>query len=156
MKNILAAVLYFLTLSAASQDKAETKKLNVYGRDGKTIIARVLVDASVKNNLFLIKSIQKKDSTNNYITTFYLGNKETDALLNAKLLLSFNKPVTAVTPSFTTAFNNVSGLSEDHNTYIFKAGRLERDPGSAIVISFTIISKEKIVTELSGLDGILQ
>jgi hypothetical protein len=156
MKNLLATVLCFLALSAASQDKTETKELNVYGRDGKTIIAKVLVDASVKSNLFLLKSIQKKDSTNNYITTFYLGNKETSSLLNIRLVLKFNKPVTAVTPAFTMAFNNVNGLSEDHNTYLFKSGRLERDSGSAIVISFTIKSKEKVVTEISGLDGVLQ
>jgi hypothetical protein len=156
MKNILAAILCFLVLSAASQDKTETKGLNVYGRDGKTIIAKVLVDASVKSNLFLVKSIQKKDSIGNYITTFYLGNKETAPLLNIRLLLRFNKPVTSVMPSFTTAFNNINGLSDDHSTYVFKSGRLERDSRSAIVISFTIKSKDTIVTEISGLDGVLQ
>ena len=156
MKNILAAILCFLVLSVASQDKTETKGLNVYGRDGKTIIAKVLVDASVKSNLFLVKSIQKKDSIGNYITTFYLGNKETAPLLNIRLLLRFNKPVTSVMPSFTTAFNNINGLSDDHSTYVFKSGRLERDSRSAIVISFTIKSKDTIVTEISGLDGVLQ
>ncbi|HTD40118.1 MAG TPA: hypothetical protein VK671_05820 [Mucilaginibacter sp.] len=156
MKNLVAAILCFLTLCASSQDKTDKKEINVYGRDGKTVIARVLVDATVKNNLFLIKTIQKKDSANNYITKFYLGNKGTDPVLNMRLLLRFSKPVTSVMPSFSTAFNNMNGLSEDRNTYVFKAGRLERDAGSVIVISFTIKSKDRIVTEISGLDGVLQ
>jgi hypothetical protein len=59
-------------------------------------------------------------------------------------------------PSFTTAFNNINGLSDDHSTYVFKSGRLERDSRSAIVISFTIKSKDTIVAEISGLDGVLQ
>ena len=156
MKNILTAIFCFWTLCASSQAKTETKELNVYDRDGKTVIAKVLVDASVKSNLFLIKSVQKKDSTNNYITKFYLGNKGIDPVLNMRMLLRFNRPVVSVMPSFATAFNNMNGLSEDHNTYVFKAGRLERDPGSVIVISFTIKSKDRIVTEISGLDGVLQ
>jgi len=156
MKNLLAAVLCFCALGALSQDKTEPKVLNVYGQDGKTVIAKVLVDASVKSNLFLVKSIRKKDSIGSYITTFYLGNKETAPLLNIRLLLRFNTPVTSVMPSFTTAFNNINGLSDDHSTYVFKSGRLERDSRSAIVISFTIKSKDTIVTEISGLDGVLQ
>jgi hypothetical protein len=156
MKNLLAVVLCFWALGALSQDKTEPKAVNVYGQDGKTLIAKVLVDASVKSNLFLVKSIQKKDSIGNYITTFYLGNKETAPLLNIRLLLRFNKPVTTVMPSFTTAFNNINGLSDDHSTYVFKSGRLERDSRSAIVISFTIKSKDTIVAEISGLDGVLQ
>jgi hypothetical protein len=156
MKNLLATVLCFWALGALSQDKTEPKAISVFGRDGKTIIAKVLVDTSVKSNLFLVKSIRKKDSIGNYITTFYLGNKETAPLLNIRLLLRFNKPVTSVMPSFTTAFNNINGLSDDHNTYVFKSGRLERDSQSAIVISFAIKSKDTIVTEISGLDGVLQ
>jgi hypothetical protein len=155
MKGLLAAVLCFYAFAVAAQSKtSEGKELNVYARDGKTVIAKVIVNSSASSKLFLIKSIQKKD-TANYITTFYLGNKETGPLLDTRILLRFSKSVTSVTPSFSSAFHNMDGLAEDHNTYVFKAGRLERDAGSVIVISFVIKSKDRIVTEISGLDGII-
>lgn len=156
MKTLLAVIICLWAHVVSSQDKTVIKDLSVYSRDGESVIAKVLVEAKAKGNLFLIKATQKKDSTNNYITRFYLGNKGSGPVLHMRLLLRFTKPVIAVTPSFTTAFNNMSGLSEDHNTYTFKSGRLERDSGSVIVISFTIKSKERMVTEISGLDGILQ
>ena len=150
-------ILCSLALGASSQTKtAEVKELNVYGHDGKTLIAKVIADPNAHSNLFLIKSVQKKDSVNNFVTHFYLGNKGTGPLLNIRLLLKFSEPVNSVEPSFTTSFNSLNGLAEDHNTYSFKAGRLERDAGSVIVISFTVKSKDRVVTEISGLDGILQ
>jgi hypothetical protein len=156
MKGLLIAVFCFYAFAVAAQSKtSEGKELNVYARDGKTVIAKVIANSPTSSKLFLIKSIQKKDTANNYITTFYLGNKETGPLLDTRILLRFSKPVTTVTPSFSAAFNNMDGLAEDHNTYVFKAGRLERDAGSVIVISFVIKSKDRAVTEISGLDGIV-
>lgn len=156
MKGLLVAVLCFYALVVVSQSKTgEGKELNVYARDGKTVIAKVIVNSPASSKLFLIKSIQKKDTTNSYITTFYLGNKETGPLLDERILFKFNKPVTSVTPSFSSAFHNMDGLAEDHNTYVFKAGRLERDAGSVIVISFVIKSKDRVITEISGLDGVI-
>jgi hypothetical protein len=156
MKGLLTAVLCFYAFAATAQSKiSEGKQLNVYARDGKTAVAKVIVNSPASSKLFLIKSIQKKDTANNYITTFYLGNKETGPLLNTRILLRFSKPVTTVAPSFSAAFNNMDGLAEDHNTYVFKAGRLERDSGSVIVISFVIKSKDRVITEISGLDGII-
>jgi hypothetical protein len=156
MKGLLAAILCFCAFAVAAQNKtSEGKELNVYARDGKTVIAKVIANSPASSKLFLIKSIQKKDTANNYITTFYLGNKETGPLLDTRILLRFSKPVTTVTPSFSAAFRNMDGLAEDHNTYVFKAGRLERDAGSVIVISFVIKSKGRVVTEISGLDGII-
>ncbi|MBV8391136.1 MAG: hypothetical protein JO080_15125 [Mucilaginibacter sp.] len=156
MKSFFTAILILCTLIVFAQEKSTQKELNVYARDGKTVIAKVLLDSAVKNNLFLIKSIQKKDSTNNYITSFYFGNKETSPLTDIRILLEFSKPVISVMPHFTTAFKAMNGLSDDHNTYMFKAGRLERDAGSSIVIYLTIKSKDRVVTEISGLDGVLQ
>ena len=156
MKGLLVAVFCFYAFAVAAQSKTgEGKELNIYARDGKTVVAKVIINSLASSKLFLIKSIQKKDTTNNYITTFYLGNKETGPLLDTRILLRFSKPVNSVTPSFSTAFNNMDGLAEDHNTYVFKAGRLERDAGSVIVISFVIKSKDRVVTEISGLDGII-
>ena len=156
MKGLLTAVFCFYTITVTAQNKVnEGKDLNVYGRDGKTVIAKIITNSPASSKLFLIKSIQKKDTSNNYITTFYLGNKETGPLLDTRILLKFSKPVISVTPSFSSAFHNMDGLAEDHNTYVFKAGRLERDSGSAIVISFVIKSKERVITEISGLDGII-
>lgn len=157
MRNILVTIICLCTIEAIAQSKiTELKVLNAYGRDGKTIIAKVLPQGTAKSKLFLIKSMEKEDSVNNYVTTFYFGNKETGSLANIRVLFKFSKPAISVMPHFQTAFNNVSGLAEDHNTYLFKAGRLERDAGSAVVIYFTIKSKDRIVTEISGLDGILQ
>jgi hypothetical protein len=156
MKGLLIVVLCFCGLAAASQNKTtEAKEFNVYGRDGKSVIAKVIVNSPASSKLFLIKSIQKRDSTNNYLTTFYLGNKATGPLIDTRILLRFSKPVTTVTPSFSASFNHMDGLAEDHNTYVFKAGRLERDAGSVIVIWFVIKSKDRVVTEISGLDGII-
>ncbi|WP_426668609.1 hypothetical protein ACPPVU_20540 [Mucilaginibacter sp. McL0603] len=156
MKGLLFATLCFYALAATAQSKTgEGKELNIYARDGKTVIAKVIVNSPASSKLFLIKSIQKKDSANNYVTTFYLGNKEAGPLLDTRILLKFSKPVISVTPSFSAAFHNMDGLAEDHNTYVFKAGRLERDAGSVIVISFVIKSKDRVITEMSGLDGII-
>lgn len=156
MKKLLVAILCIWALSVSAQNKtSEPSELNVYGRDGKSIIGKVVVSTPAAK-LFLLKSVQKKDSSNHYITTFYLGNKDAASLSDIRILMKFNKPVIAVAPSFSTAFNSVNGLADDHLSYSFKAGRLDRDPGSAVVISFAIKSKEKIVTEIDGLDGILQ
>jgi hypothetical protein len=156
MKRLLIIMLCFYALGAIAQSKTNTaKQLNVYGRDGKTVIGRVIVNTTSASKLFLLKSTQKKDSANNYITTFYLGNKETTPLLDARILMKFSKPVIDVMPTFSAAFNSLSGLSDDHITYIFKAGRLDRDPGSVVVISFDIKSKDRVITEISGLDGIV-
>lgn len=157
MRSFLTAALCFWAFGAVSQNKAgETKEFNAYGRDGKTIIAKVLTNNSAKCNLFLVKVIQRDESANNYATTIYFGNKGTGPLTDIRILLKFSKPVVSVMPHFATAFKSTNGLSDDHNTYAFKAGRLERDAGSAIVIYFTIKSKDRIITEVSGSDGILQ
>jgi hypothetical protein len=156
MKRLLIIILCLGVIDARSQSISHVKELNVYGENGKSVIGKVITGTSVKTNLFLLHAIQKKDSANNYIITFYLGNKETAPLLNARVLMKFSRRVIAVTPAFSTAFTSTSGLSDDHLTYAFKAGRLERDPGSVVIISFTIKSKERVVTEISGLDGIEQ
>lgn len=156
MKNLLTAVLLLCSVVAAAQDKSSQKEYNAYDRDGKTIVAKVLVNAGTKSKLFLIKSLQREGTGNTYVTTLYFGNKETGPLADTRILFKFSKPVISVMPHFATAFKSMNGLAEDHNTYTFKAGRLERDAGSAIVIYFTIKSKERIVAEISGLDGILQ
>lgn len=156
MKSLLTAILLLCTVMVPAQDKSAQKELNAYGRDGKIIIAKVLLNNSAKSNLFLIKTIQREESENSYVTTIYFGNKGTGALTNLRILLKFSKPVISVMPHFATAFKNVTALADDHNTYLFKACRLERDAGSAIVIYFTIKSKDRIITEISGLDGILQ
>lgn len=156
MKSLLTVIVLLCTISATAQDKSAQKELNAYDRDGKTIVAKVLVNNDIKSHLFLIKSLQREDSANNTITTLYFGNKETGPLTGTRILLKFSKPVVSVMPHFTTAFKSMNGLAEDHNTYTFKAGRLERDAGSVVVIYFTIKSKERVITEVSGLDGIFQ
>jgi hypothetical protein len=156
MKSFLTAILTFCTVVVTAQDKSTPKEYNAYDRDGKTIVAKVLVNSGTKSKLFLVKSLQRESTGNSYITTLYFGNKETGPLADTRILLKFTKPVISVMPHFATAFKSMNGLAEDHNTYTFKAGRLERDAGSAIVIYFTIKSKDRIVTEISGLDGILQ
>ncbi|MBS1521248.1 MAG: hypothetical protein JST50_09635 [Bacteroidetes bacterium] len=156
MRNLITVTLLLCTIVVTAQDKTTRKEYNAYDRDGKTIVAKVLVSSNLKSHLFLIKSLQREDSSSNYITTLYFGNKETGPLTDTRILLKFSKPVISVMPHFATAFKSINGLAEDHNTYTFKAGRLERDAGSAIVIYFTIRSKDRIITEISGLDGILQ
>jgi len=156
MQNFLTAILLLCTVVATAQDKSTSKEYNAYDRDGKTIVAKVLVNAGIKSKLFLIKSLQRESTGNSYVTTLYFGNKETGPLTDTRILLKFSKPVISVMPHFATAFKSTNGLAEDHNTYTFKAGRLERDAGSAVVIYFTIKSKDRVVTEISGLDGILQ
>ncbi|MDB5154965.1 MAG: hypothetical protein JWR54_3716 [Mucilaginibacter sp.] len=156
MRKLLAFILCTWVVGTMAQSKINAAKpLNVYGRDGKTVIAKVIVNTGAASKLFLLKSVQRKDTSNNYITTFYLGNKETTPLLDARILMKFSKPVIDVMPSFSAVFNSVSGLSDDHITYIFKAGRLDRDPGSVVVISFDIKSKDRVITEITGLDGIV-
>lgn len=157
MRNLLIIILCFWIVDVKSQSKtSDVKELNVYGHDGKSVIGKLIVNTSVPTKLFLLKSIQKKDTSDNYITTFYLGNKEATPLAAARIFMKFNKPVITVTPSFSAAFNNVNALADDHLTYFFKASQLNRDPGSVVVISFTIKSSEKVTAEISGLDGVLQ
>lgn len=154
MKRLLIIILCFWAIGARSQGKVST--LKVYEEDGKTVIGKILVNAGIPTKLLLLKSVQKKDTSDNYSTTFYLGNKETTPLLDARILMKFNKAVIAVKPEFSAAFNSMNGLADDRMTYSFKAGRLDRDPGSVVIISFTVKSKEKVITEISGLDGIAQ
>jgi hypothetical protein len=156
MKKLLVVILCVCALGLGAQTKTNgSREVNIYLRDGKTIIGKVVVNTPAAE-LFLLKSVQKKDTSNHYITTFYLGNKQTAPLSDIRILLKFNKPVIGVAPAFSTAFNSVNGLADDHMSYSFKAGRLDRDPGSAVVISFAIESKDKILTQIDGLGGILQ
>jgi hypothetical protein len=159
MKQLLIVVLCFSMLYAKGQNTNRSKttgvkELNIYGSNAN-FVGKLIINTSVKTNLFLLKSTQKKDTSNNYITKFYLGNRDTIPITGVKILMKFSKPVKAVMPSFSAAFNVINGISDDHISYIFKAGQLNRDAGSVIVISFTIKSKDKIATEISGLDGVL-
>jgi hypothetical protein len=138
---------------ANAQNKAT--EVSIYGEDGKTVIGKVIIDANSKTNLLLLHTAQKTDTAGNKIITFYLGNKATTPLLDARILMKFSKPVIEVMPSFSAAFNSINGLAEDHMTYTYKAGRLERDPGSVVIISFSVKSKGKVITEISGLDGVM-
>jgi hypothetical protein len=156
MKSLLTGIFLLCAIVVVAQDRSAQKEYNAYDRDGKTIVAKVLINASTKSKLFLIKSLQRESAGNSYVTTLYFGNKETGPLTDTRILLKFSKPVISVMPHFATAFKSINGLAEDRSTYIFKAGRLERDAGSAIVIYFTIKSKDRLITEVSGLDGILQ
>lgn len=131
---------------------AQQKEVNVYGHDGRSLIAKLTTNTAAPSHIFLLKAIQKKDSSN-YITTFYFGNKDTSAVNNIKIVLRFNKPVISVQPKFLAVFNHVGGLSDEHVIYLFKAGQLKRDPGSPVVISFIIKSKERVVTDIFGTDG---
>ncbi|MGN6640412.1 MAG: hypothetical protein ACTHJ8_15990 [Mucilaginibacter sp.] len=135
---------------------AQQKEFNVYGRDGKPLIAKLIVNLAQASHISLLKAIQKKDTSNNYITTFYFGNKDTSAVANAKIVLKFNKQVISVEPTFLAAFNHVGGLSDEHTLYLFKAGQLKRDPGSPVIISFAIKSKERVTTDIYGADGELK
>ncbi|HEY4198690.1 MAG TPA: hypothetical protein VGM63_24285 [Mucilaginibacter sp.] len=154
MKSLLIIMLCFYMLGASAQNAEQGKELTIYGNDGKSVIGKVITGA--KTNLLLLHTTQKMDSENNYIITFYLGNKNTGPLLDARILMRFSKAVLSVKPAFSAAFTSTSGLSDDHLTYIYKAGRLERDPGSVVIISFAVKSKGKVITEISGLDGLEQ
>jgi len=156
MQKILIILLCLLATNALCQSpNVQLKQVNVYGADGKSVIGRLSINAAAPGRLLLLKSIQKKDTSASYITTFYLGNKDKAPLDRVNIVMKFSKPVSVVTPAFSSAFNQVGGLSDDHITYLFKAARLNRDPGSVVVISFTIKSKDKITTDISGLDGVL-
>jgi hypothetical protein len=161
MKRLLLIMSCFFLLHAQSQSKIDSNKngvkyINVYGKDANAAVGKIVVNPGAKTGLFILKAIQVKNAANNYITTFYFGNKDTVAISYVKIHMHFTKPVIEVAPSFSAAFNTVKGISEDHLSYIFKAARLNRDPGSVVVISFTIKSREKIATEIAGADGLLQ
>ncbi|MDB5135997.1 MAG: hypothetical protein JWP37_2600 [Mucilaginibacter sp.] len=161
MKRLLLIVSCFFVLHAQSQSKLDSNKnrvkyINIYGEDANVAIGKILVNTGTKTGLFILKVIQAKNAANNYTTTFYFGNKDTVAVSYVKIYMHFTKPINVITPSFSAAFNTVKGVADDHLSYIFKATRLNRDPGSVVVISFTIKSREKIVTEISGADGVLQ
>lgn len=153
MKQLLIILLCFVTLNAGAQT-AGTKELNIYSNNGRAVIGKLIVNTAAESKLFLLTATQRKDSSNHYITTFYFGNKEKTPLSSVKILMKFSKPVVGVSPSYSMAFNNVKGISDDHTAYFFKAGPLNRDPGSVVVISFVIKSKDKISTEITGLDGV--
>lgn len=139
-----------------AQIYAQQKEINVYGHDGRLLIAKLTINLAQPSHIFLLKAIQKRDTSNSYVTTFYFGNKDTAAVAHAKIVLKFNKQVLSVEPTFLAAFNHVGGLSDEHNLYLFKAGQLRRDPGSPVVISFVIKSKERIITDIFGADGELK
>ena len=89
MKSLLIIVLCFCVFGARAQSTQQAKELTIYGDDGKSVIGKVLTGA--KTNLLLLHTIQKRDTANNYIISFYLGNKNTGPLLDARILMKFNK-----------------------------------------------------------------
>lgn len=73
-----------------------------------------------------------------------------------QIMMKFSEPVISVTPDFSEAFETVIAISDDHTGYLFKAARLNRDPGSVVAVSFIIKSRTRITTEIIGLDGELK
>ena len=67
MKSFLTAIISLSVVLVFAQDKSTQKELSAYGRDGKTIIAKVLLNNSAKSKLFLIKTIQTKEERANLV-----------------------------------------------------------------------------------------
>ncbi|MBS1502551.1 MAG: hypothetical protein JST32_10845 [Bacteroidetes bacterium] len=136
--------------------QSDTARINVYDREGKFIECKLVVNKAKTRNLFLLKSVQKRDSARNYITRIYIGNKDNKPVAPVEIMMKFSQPIISVMPSYSEAFTAVIAISDDHTGYLFKVAQLNRDPGSPVAVFFMIKSKERITTEIMGLDGELK
>src|SRR5581483_3953454 len=110
MHRLLTAILFFTVFTASSQ--SNTREQHVYDRDGKTLVCRLVINKAVHSRLYLVKWVQKRDSARNYVTMFYLGNKDTLPVSPVKIVLKFNKAVYSVKPSYISTFNSIIGLAD--------------------------------------------
>ncbi|HVS91877.1 MAG TPA: hypothetical protein VHE59_07605 [Mucilaginibacter sp.] len=154
MRFMLFSLLCLCASHAFAQ--SDTARINVYDREGKFVECRLIVNKAKPMHLFLLKSVQKRDSARNYITRIYIGNKDNKPVAPVGIIMKFSRPVISVMPSYTEAFTAVIAISDDHTGYLFKVAQLNRDPGSPVAVSFIIKSKERITTEIMGLDGELK
>ncbi|HVW14543.1 MAG TPA: hypothetical protein VHB54_11985 [Mucilaginibacter sp.] len=154
MKHLALIALCIWCCRAVAQN--DTTHVNVYDREGKFVECKLVVNKAKQRHLFLLKSVQKRDSARNYITRIYTGNKDNKPIAPVEIMMKFSQPVISVMPSYSEAFTAVIAISDDHTGYLFKVAQLNRDPGSPVAVSFMIKSKERITTEIMGLDGELK
>ncbi|SDT60988.1 hypothetical protein SAMN05216490_4310 [Mucilaginibacter mallensis] len=154
---MLSAFLFHASAQNTYNNKiGEVKELKIYGSDAKIVIGKIIVNETLETKLYLINSTQLKDDSNYYVTKFNFGNNQSVALFGAKITMKFNKPVLFVNfGGFSTATAMGFGISADKTSYVFKAQQINRDPDNHVIITFIIKSKERITTEVSGVDGIL-
>ncbi len=160
MKIIVLISSLLVNLSTTAQiNKYETRikeveNLNIYGH-GKTIIGKVIVNQSFKSEIFLLKSIQEKDTLGNYITTLSFTNKEEAPLLGVKIELNFNKPILKIDDL--VSGSNISSVYKNGNTtFLFHASSISTGPFNNPPLTFKIFSKERILVNIKGIDGIIQ
>ena len=162
MKSLPTIMLILCSFSLIAQNKInnkikEVKNLNIYG-NGKTIIGKIIINQTIKTKIFLLGSSQVKDSSGNFTTVLEFGNEEAIPFFNGDFFFQFDQPVISVEPHLTVGMSLSYGLSDDHKSFFFTAGQINRPFGNGnILIYFTIQSATKVkVVIAKGVDGILK
>lgn len=74
MKPFLAILLCLCTLQGIAQ--SDTSRVDVYDRAGKFVECRLIIKKAKPMRLFLLHSVQRRDTARNYITRIYVATRK--------------------------------------------------------------------------------
>lgn len=157
MKSIFSILLVLIVFNAKAQTtnntsiKKATGTVKIY--NGNVSIGQVVVNQTLRPKLILTTYTQTKDTANTYKTVFTFSNPENMPFFNVNIGMKFSAPVIDVMQDFNGQPAVEQMLSEfkstDMTIYQLKVGQI-----SAPTFSIVIISKTKVFTTISGIEGI--
>jgi hypothetical protein len=159
--HILLLTCLLLSISSLAQKTYNNKidhldELNIYGKNNKVIVGKIIIKKTLESKLYLISSNSEIDSLNNYLTTIWLGNHEKVPLFGPEVFLEFSKPVMNVNPGpfgGGTFWGRQDTLTTDKLNYYFRAQQVTPLYPNQAKLRFRIYSKEKISVKISGVAG---
>lgn len=163
MKIILSVFLSTITIVTSAQKNKVTvgKAENVIFRNGSngtitiqkadTVIIGKIIINSVKRVQFKVASVsQNQDTLGNFTTVIKFINPESKITTDVLIVLEFDNQVESVNWRAAGISQMVSEIRKDDNKgHAYRAASVMTDIG----LEATIISKTKIFTTISGVDG---
>lgn len=158
MKKTLSIICILICVIVNAQKTYNTNidsagTVNIYG-NGKTIIGKIIINQSIKSKILLAEQSQNKDTSGTYITVFKFVNSDNQGVpfFAVNISLEFDLPVVSVSPDLigetTSAFSINFDLTNANKGFYFKASQI-----NAQGFQFKILSKNKIMTKILGIDG---
>ncbi|RKR82654.1 hypothetical protein BDD43_2839 [Mucilaginibacter gracilis] len=153
--------LCFLKLTLANAQNiynnqiGEVKELNIYSKDAKINIGKVIINKTEKVKITLLSSYQIKETTGTFITAFCIGNNDSNTMFSLKLKLVFSAPVDSVdVKGLQVYLGNFPELQEDKLSFYFSSPSIQASYYNKSQLIFIIKSKYKIETTITGIDFI--
>lgn len=160
MKSLLIIAIALFSLDAFSQNTyinkiREVEELNIYGTKTNISIGKLIVNNSLKPKVILVQYTQQiaTDSTQYWLTCFLFKTADSLPFLNLSLDFKFDKSIVRCWGEYNGVGigNDQQILSQDKTDFKYLATQINSD-----WVGVKILSRYRIYTTLSGVDGILK